>query len=125
MNFGDSVLNFMFFMCSSVVTMEIHHYLVFGPTFDHSWSPWFLLSTYGHLRMLWTFVSTLRPIFYVPFGPISAYSEPGHEHIAQMYSVYLLTFRTHIFLYMLSPNPSNDSNVRTCFSLYVHAFTWL
>ena len=26
MNFGDCVLNFIFFMCSLVVTMEIHYF---------------------------------------------------------------------------------------------------
>ena len=102
-------------MCSLVVTMEIHYY------FDHSWSPWSLLLIYGHHRSLFTFVLTLRPMFYVPFWPISAFSKFGHEHIAQIYSVHVLKFRTHIFIYMLNSNPSIDSNERTCFPLYVHA----
>ena len=92
MNFSDCVLNFILFMCSLVVTMEIHYYRVFGRTFDHSWSPWSLLFLYGHHRSLSIFVFTLRSIFYVPFWPISAYSKFGHEHIAQIYSVHVLNF---------------------------------
>ena len=92
MNFGDCVLKFFFFMCSLVVTMEIHYYFFFGRFLDHSWSPGSPPSIYGQHRSLSIFVFTLRPIVYVPFWPISAYSKFGHEHIAQIYSVHVLTF---------------------------------
>ena len=106
MNFSDCVLNFIFFICSLVMTMEIHHYWVFGRTFDHSGSPWSLLYIYGHFRSSPIFVFALRSIFHVPFWPISAYSKFGHENIAQIYSVCVLTFRTHIFMYIsFTPTP--------------------
>ena len=122
MKFSDCVLNFIFFMCSLVVSMEIHYYCVFGRTFDHYWSPCSLLSIYGHHRSSPTLFSTLQPIFFVPFWPTSAYITFGHEHIAQIYSVHVLTFRAHIFTYMLSSNPCVDSNERACSPLYVHSF---
>ena len=83
MNVDECVLNFILFMSSLVVTMEIHYYSVFGRSFNHSWSPWSLLFIYGPHRLFPIFVFTLRPIFFVPFWPISAYSKFGHEHIAQ------------------------------------------
>ena len=92
---------------------------------DHSWYPWSILFIYGHQRSSSIFVFTLRSNFHVPFWPISAYSKFGHEQIAQIYSVHVLNFRTHIFMYMLSSKPSVDSNERTCFPLYVYAFIWL
>ena len=86
-NFSDCVLHFIFFMCSLVVTMEIHYYRVFGRTFDHSRSPWSLPFIYGHHRLSSIFVFTLQPIFYVPFWSIFACSKFGHVNIAQIYSV--------------------------------------
>ena len=87
MNFGDCVLNFIFFMCSLVVTMEIHYYLVFGRTFDHLWSPWSALYLYGPYRLWLIFLPTIRTIFYVPFWSTFACSTFGHVNIAQIYSV--------------------------------------
>ena len=49
----------------------------------------------------------------------------GHEHIAQTYSVHVLTFGTHIFIYMLRLNPGEDFNERGGPQLHVHACTWL
>ena len=40
------------------------------------------LHKHGHYRSSSIFVFTLRPIFYVPFWPIAAYSKFAHEHIA-------------------------------------------
>ena len=46
---------------------------------------------YAHHGSLWTFVFKLPPILSVPIWPISAYSKFGVEHIAQIFSVHVLT----------------------------------
>ena len=57
MNFGDCVLNFIFFMCSLVVTMEIQYiefvveHLIIcglhGPYYEYVWSLWVVVKFSG------------------------------------------------------------------------------
>ena len=93
MNFGDCVLNFIFFMCSLVIAIENHYHSASGRTFDYSWTPRSELLIYGHHGSLSTFVFTLRLISHVPFWPISAYS-----NVVTSFTWFIWVFRPYLLV---------------------------